>query len=103
MSGSAPRAVLQLSGELNIYRALELKQQLLDALAATDALEISLEGVSEIDSAGLQLLIAVKQAARAEGKTLLLLDHSAAVVEVIELFDLAAFFGDPLLMPCAPS
>ena len=47
-------------------------------------------------------MIAVKQAARAEGKTLALLDHSAAVVEVIELFDLAAFFGDPLLMPCAP-
>jgi anti-sigma B factor antagonist len=97
---SAPATTLRLDGELTIYRAAELKAELLEALeAAPDALEVDLSGVSEIDSAGVQLLMLAKRRAQAVQRTLRLVGHSAAVVEVFELLDLAAFFGDPLVVP----
>jgi anti-sigma B factor antagonist len=92
---------LRLEGELTVYRAQELQRTLLDALAGAATLEIDLHAVTEMDSAGVQLLIAAKCAAVAADKTLRLVDHSPAVVEVFRLFDLAALFGDPPLLPVA--
>jgi anti-sigma B factor antagonist len=95
---SAAKA-LALDGELTIYHAAELRQTLLAALAdAPEGLAIDLAGVTEIDSAGVQLLMASKRAANASGRPLTLADHSAPVLEVFELLDLAAFFGDPLVV-----
>ncbi len=85
---------LRLDGEVTIYRAQELKRTLLEALEHSVALRIDLAGVSELDSAGVQLLIAVKNAADAERKPLELANHSAPVLSCFELYDLAAFFGD---------
>lgn len=89
-------ATLALDGELNIYRAADLKQELLAAVAAAPALQLDLSGVSELDTAGLQVLMVAKQAANALGHELHLRRHSAAVLEVFELLDLGAWFGDAL-------
>jgi len=59
---------IAVDGEMTIYTALALKDELLSPLAQCETLEINLAGVSEIDSAGLQLLIVVKTAAKARGK-----------------------------------
>ncbi len=93
-SGSSA-AVLRIEGELTIFRAAELKDILLGDPAAQ---EIDLSAVTEIDTAGLQLLMAAKQAATAAGRTLRLVAHSAAVIEVFELLNVAAYFNDPLLV-----
>lgn len=89
---------LRIEGELTIYRAAELKQTLLAAVAEHAELEVDLSQVSEFDSAGLQLLLLAKREAGAAGRTLRLVDHSPAVVEVLDLFDLVAHFGDPLVV-----
>jgi len=89
---------LALSGELNIYRAAELKQELLAAIAAAPALELDLAAVTELDTAGLQVLMLAKQAAGALGRELHLVQHSAAVLEVFDLLDLGAWFGDAMLI-----
>ncbi|SHN06605.1 STAS domain-containing protein [Rhizobacter sp. OV335] len=94
---------IRIEGELTIYRAAELKQTLLAAVAEHAAVEVDLSQVSEFDSAGLQLLLLAKREAGAAGRTLRLVDHSPAVVEVLELFDLAAHFGDPLVVGSSPS
>jgi anti-anti-sigma factor len=94
---------LRIEGELTIYRAAELKQTLLAAVAANEAVDVDLSQVSEFDSAGLQLLLLAKREAGATGRTLRLVDHSPAVVEVLELFDLAAHFGDPLVVGSSSS
>ena len=93
--------VLHVDGEMSIYRAAELKDVLLAALQGQRVLEIDLAQVSEIDSAGVQLLMMAKQAAHAKGAELRLVHHSPAVIEVFELLDLAGHFGDPLLVPAA--
>ena len=95
--------LLSLTGDLTIYRAFELKATLLDALAASDELELDLSQVGEMDSAGLQLLILLKKEAQHAGKPVRFVGHSQAVSEVIDFCNLAAEFGDPLIMPAHQS
>ena len=89
---------LTLAGEMGIYAAAELKSRLLSAVEGCPELEIDLSRVEEIDSAGLQLLILAKRRATAQNKTLTLAGHSRAVLELLELYDMAAFFGDPVVI-----
>jgi anti-anti-sigma factor len=91
--------MLQITGEMTIYRAAELKEYLLQALPRSAGhLDIDLSGVTEMDVAGLQVLMAVKQEAQARQGDLHLMNHSPAVVEVFEILNVAAFFGDPLVI-----
>jgi anti-anti-sigma regulatory factor len=86
---------LRIEGELTIFRAMELKPIML-ATPAVD--EIDLSGVTELDTAGVQLLMLAKKTALAQGRDIKLLHHSPAVMDVFELLNVAAYFGDPLLM-----
>jgi anti-sigma B factor antagonist len=99
-SASAQSCVqVAVEGELTIYRANELKQIFLSALDGADTLVIDLSAVTEIDSAGVQLLMMASAAAREAGCELRLIGHSPAVREVFDLLDLASYFNDPLLAP----
>lgn len=89
---------ISLDGEMTIYRAADLKVVLLEALRKTPVLEVDLSGVTELDTAGLQVLMLAKQTAAAEQRELRLLQHSPAVVEIFEMLDLVAFFGDAVLI-----
>ncbi|ABD68648.1 anti-sigma-factor antagonist (STAS) domain protein [Rhodoferax ferrireducens T118] len=88
-------SVLRIEGELTIFRAAELKPLL---LAEPMAQAIDLSGVTELDTAGVQLLMLAKKMALATQRKLSLVAHSPAVIEVFELLNLAAYFGDPLVM-----
>lgn len=94
---------IAIAGELTIYTVLELKDQLLTGLSATEELELDLSEVGEIDAAGLQLLVLVKQEATAAGKALRFTGHSPVVLELLDLSGLAGFFGDPLLFVHQPT
>ena len=87
--------VLKIDGELTIFRAMELKPAL---LAAPPVTEIDLSGVTDLDTAGVQLLMLAKKTALAQGRDVRLTGHSPAVMEVFELLNVAAFFGDHLVM-----
>jgi len=100
MSASLPLSLIE---DLTIYHALELKQTLLDALSTTSDLELNLSQVSEMDTAGLQLLILLKKEAQHAGKSVRIVAHSQAVSAVIDFCNLAADFGDPLIIPARPA
>ena len=95
------KTLVKVSGEMTIYTAAELKQALTPLLDRQQALELDLSGVSEMDSAGLQLLLAAKKTMQQGGYPLHLVMHSHAVLDALELCQLAAFFGDPTLIPHA--
>lgn len=57
--------------------------------------EVDLSGVSEIDTAGLQLMLALKQRC---GSRLRMVHHSAAVLRILDLSNASAHLGDPLLI-----
>ena len=92
------RRRLRIGGELNVYSAPELKRQLLDHLGVDAELEINLSQVSEMDTAGFQVLYLAKREAMKSGKTLRLMSHSPAVLEVMDLYNMAAYFGDPVVI-----
>lgn len=85
-------------GEMTIFSAQELKEALLSPLTDNDDVEVDLSAVSEIDSAGLQIMLLLKLEALVLNKMLRFTVHSAAVREIIDLCDLGAFFGDPVII-----
>lgn len=87
--------VLKIDGEFTIFRAAELKPVL---LASPPVTEIDLSGVTDLDTAGVQLLMLAKKSALAQGRDLRLTGHSPAVMDVFELLNVAAYFGDQMVM-----
>jgi anti-anti-sigma regulatory factor len=65
---------LALPAELTIYTAGETRPQWLAWLAADDAesLQVDASGVTEVDAAGVQLLVALARALQAQQRRLLL-------------------------------
>jgi ABC-type transporter Mla MlaB component len=55
------RTHIKLEGPLTIMEALDSRDQLALALSTADSAEIDLGGVTEVDCAGLQLLLAMKR------------------------------------------
>lgn len=98
---SATLHTVSIEGEFTIYRAAELKPVLLEAVTRDGVVELDLSRVTEFDTAGLQLLMLAKRAAGAAGRELRLVRHSPVVVDVLQLLDLAAYFGDPLVVTSA--
>jgi anti-anti-sigma regulatory factor len=92
---------LAIEGELSIYRAAELRQWLADVVPRGGALRIRLADVTEIDTAGAQLLLAGKRLAGERGCRLSYVDHGPPVLALLELFDLAAQLDDPIVLPAA--
>lgn len=84
--------------EMTIYTVLEQKRTLLDYLKSAKQLHIDLGGVTEIDGAGIQLLMFLKQEAMSREIKLSLIEHSQPVVEAFELLNLSKHFGDPIMI-----
>lgn len=97
MSDNDTAAVLRLEGELTIYTAAESRARLLETLAGADCPTVDLSAVTEVDTAGLQLLILAKREAARLGKPLLYQGHSPAVLDVLTFCNLVAPFGDPIV------
>jgi anti-sigma B factor antagonist len=89
---------LELSGELTIFTASAIREQLLAALAGATEIEVDLARVTDVDTAGVQLMIAAKRQAGATGKRVGFTGHSATVLDTLDLCDLAAHLGDPVLI-----
>ena len=92
---------LRLEGELTIYHVAEARELLTEALDRQPVLSLNLAGLEALDSAGVQLLVWLKQEAHRRGRTLVLFAHSPEVLEVMDLLRIGRLFGDPILI--APS
>lgn len=89
--GRAEARQLRIDGELTIYTVGRHAPELFGAAGGAIALDLS--QVPEIDTAGLQLLLAARSAATARGGTLRLARSSPAVREALGLLRLHASFG----------
>ncbi len=89
---------LMVDGEMTIYNALEVKEHLIGAVRGCDMLEVDLSHVSQIDTSGLQLLLLAKQESARLEKVLNITAHSDAVRELIDFYNVAAYFGDPVII-----
>lgn len=98
MSSAPAVGRIEIKGELSIFTAAENRGQLLAALAASSELEVDLAQVSEIDCAGLQLMLAAKREAADRNQVLSFTGHSPAVCDALELLKLSGQLGDPVLI-----
>lgn len=89
---------LRIEGDMTIHTAAGLKKELMKHLAKACEREIDLSDVNEMDTAGMQLLMLAKHEAALQGMPLRLTEHSPAVLGVIDTYNLAGFFGDPILI-----
>lgn len=87
-----------INGELTIYTAQAEKQHLQAFLETGDELELNLSQVAEIDSAGLQVLIVLKQEAARRQKALRYVMHSKVVLDVLEMTNMTSSFGDQVVL-----
>lgn len=76
---------IRLEGDLTIYTAAQLKEQLLGEVAAREQLTLDLSAVGELDTAGLQVLLLAEREARAAGKALAIAQASGCVTEALQL------------------
>ena len=92
-----PGPVVTISGEIDIYSGPQLRDQLLDVIRRHGArLALDLTGVTFIDCAGINVLLAARRRAQLEGGSLRVLRASPRVRRVIALTHL-----DSVLMPKA--
>lgn len=96
MDGNAVQFTID--GEMTIFRAAELKAAMLAEIAQAQEIEIDLSRVTEIDSAGVQLMVAAKLEAILRGKELRFSGHSKPVTDMLDLCDLGSFFGDQIVI-----
>ena len=90
-----------LAGEATIYTAATLKQALQEAIAGGRVVHVDLARVTTMDSAGFQQLYLAKREANTRKQALHFLDHSDATREILDLYGMGAFFGDPVVIPAA--
>lgn len=101
MNEAAPPSGAQrlvFDGPLTIYDAASVKGRLQAALDHEDAsaLELELSQVTEIDTAGLQLLMLARLESQRLKRPLRIVTPNAAVKDAIAFCRLEAFFGDAL-------
>jgi anti-anti-sigma factor len=82
-------------GELTIYTAAGNKEQLLSLLTQCRKLDMDLSRVSEMDTAGLQLLLMAKRESRKRGLPLTVTASSSIVRNVMDTVNAAAYFDEP--------
>ncbi len=89
---------LNLPSELTIYAAAELRPQWLawlDRAAGADDAPVQAAAVTEVDGAGLQLLLALRRSLSAHGLSLRLIDPSPALQEACRAAGLQAALDLP--------
>ena len=84
--------------DMTLYHAGAQKQQFLSAPTQTASLELDLHAITEIDTAGLPLLLLLKREAVQQGNNLSVINHSPRVQQLIGVCNLASTFGDPMVI-----
>src|SRR5690242_9682128 len=81
---------LRVDGEMTIYRAAEVAQALFAAVRAEAGdVRLDMSDVSELDTAGLQLLLMARRLVAANGHRLDVAQPSECVAEVLTLCNVA--------------
>ena len=92
---------VSITDEMTIYTAAEYRKTLLAQFEDHDEMEVSLQAVNDLDSAGVQIMLMLNMEARRQHKSLRFVHHSPQVIEVLELLNLVSFFGDPIVFLAA--
>ena len=86
---------IRVTGEMTVYTASQIKEPLLEAVADAPAtVHLDLSAVSELDTAGVQLLLVIRRAVLEGGRHLQLGAESAIVRDVLTLCGAIGLMSD---------
>lgn len=91
-------APIRITGDMTIYRAGEIKNQIVDALAREAQLEANLDEVTRIDCTGIQLLAAARAEAERQEKSFRVASVSKPVSDMVSLLNLGHLIDAPLIV-----
>ncbi|MEW6692503.1 MAG: STAS domain-containing protein [Pseudomonadota bacterium] len=77
---------IRLDGEVTIYQAAALRESLMEQFALLPAIELDLSAVAEMDTAGLQLVLAAKAEALHANKPFRVSAISDSVRDLLALY-----------------
>ena len=103
MNSTANTGRLAIDRDMTIYHAEALKSELMAILEHNQVIELDLAQIAEIDTSGIQLLMLAKRESVKQGKKLRIVAHSPSVSELMDFYNIAGFFGDPLVIPARES
>lgn len=86
---------MSITGELTIFSVQDIHARLLETLGSLSELSVDLSKVTEIDTAGLQLLLLAK---RKPERTVRFCKHSDEVLRLVDLANIGQTLGDPLII-----
>ena len=93
------KPTFSVSQELTIYSVSNDYKSIVSLMNEHPLVELNLADVTAIDGAGIQMLMLIKQMANRNQKEVTFVNHSQAVVDVMDLINVGAFFGDPVVLP----
>lgn len=79
--------------DMSIYAAAANHESLVQFYADFDNFEVNLSAVEELDSSGIQLLLALKHSAEKDGKQVTLNSASSPVNEVMDVLNIKGQFN----------
>ncbi len=79
---------LQLEGDMTIYNAAAFKEDLLAYVDDFKEFKLDMSAVSEIDTAGIQLLLQLESKAQEAERTIQLLGCNEEICELLDLYHL---------------
>jgi len=88
------RKVMEFEGELTVHNAADRRGALLAMIDADGDLDLDLSAVTELDTAGLQLLLLARREAAHLGGRLTVTAASQAVLDVLAIAHLDATLSD---------
>lgn len=81
----AEKGCLSFEGELTVYVISDATQALRSAVDQGALKRVDLGGVTELDTAGLQLLVLAKRLTNSDGEVVQLVNHSDAALRLVTL------------------
>ena len=85
--------LLDVSADMTIYSAANNLSEIKGYYSRFNYIELNLSAVEEIDSSGVQILLALAQNAKKDGKQVVLSQTSAPVTEIINMLNIRSHFN----------
>ena len=85
--------LLDVSADMTIYSAVNNLSELKEYYPQFNNFEVNLSAVEEIDSSGVQILLALVQNAKKDGKQVVLSEISAPVTEIMDMLNIRSHFN----------
>ena len=83
---------ITISGDLNIYSVMENYQQHFQTVKFKEQVILKLSAIDEVDTAGMQLLIALFKTIKQQGSKYLIQSNSDSINDYSKLFNLEHYF-----------